>query len=988
MRNKSIFSEKHIDSRRGYAEIIAMQRILPVLIAVILFSSGYYFISQKKQQFQHASEVPPAKTEVVQAPASTPTTAEASATDVIPADPKAVYGKLDNGMKYIILPNHEPPSRFSVRLHIQAGSLMEAEDQRGLAHFLEHMMFNGSKHFAADELVPKMQRLGIGFGAHVNAYTSFDETVYMLDLPDQKDDTVNLAYTVMRDFADGALLKSDEIEKERGVILAEKTSRDSVQFRMMEKQFKELLPLSLIPNRFPIGEEKVIQSAPQNRFQDFYNRYYTPERMTFIAVGDFDVAEMQKKIEATFSTMKASAHGDEPNLGEIKQPKGITPNVFTDAELTSTDLSLLFVKKFTKKPDTVSTREEKMPLAIANAMLDRRFERIAKAKDTSIVSGSANRQVFFNEAEIGSIDVSAKDDNWQRALPVVEQELRRAMDFGFTEAEFAEVRANTINAYEQEVKAAASRKSETLASGIASSINDGTVFSTPETDLEIAKSAIAKLNAETCHKAFKEFWKQDGFHLILTAKNAPSDAKEKLLELFQSSQKSEIKAPEKQAAASFAYTDFGKAGTVVERHEVDDFKITQLTLSNGIKVNLKPTDFQKNSIQVKAVFGGGQLTSPADKPGLMIFANAIFNAGGLGKHDAETLQQILAGKNVSALLGIDEDHFALGGSTTPDDFLLELQLLCASLTDPGYHDDAIRQFRSSLPMLDASLKHSEQGPQMQIEAWLHGGDHRYTMPPVNVLEKYEAKDVKDWLTPELSSAPLELSIVGDFKVDEVLDAICKTFGALPARTLDVAKISASRTVKKPAVPSRKDTSFISKVPQGIVTVSWQTDTIRKNQPYTRRLNVVGSIVTDRLREELREKLGASYSPHSAVTGSDALDDFGYLAAMSVCKPGDMNKVEQAIVTMGQKLADEGATADELERAKKPMIATIEKTLRDNGYWLNTVMARCQQDPAMLDLARSRAKDYASISLDEVNAIAKKILHENHSLITTIVSEVK
>ena len=204
-----------------------------------------------------------------------------ASSDIAP-DKNATFGTLANGFRYIVYPNAEPPKRVSLRLHIASGSLMEADDQRGLAHFLEHMVFNGSKNFTSEELVPKMQRLGIGFGAHLNAYTSFDETVYMLDLPDLSADTVNLGFSVMRDFGDGALLTREEIDKERGVILSEKVSRDSVGTRIMEQQFAKLLPQSLVTRRFPIGSEEVIKSAPRERFADFYTRYYTPERMTFI----------------------------------------------------------------------------------------------------------------------------------------------------------------------------------------------------------------------------------------------------------------------------------------------------------------------------------------------------------------------------------------------------------------------------------------------------------------------------------------------------------------------------------------------------------------------------------------------------------------------------------------------------------------------------------------------------------------------------------
>ncbi|MDB6076886.1 MAG: peptidase, partial [Akkermansiaceae bacterium] len=268
-----------------------------------------------------AAPAEPAKAETVKADSAAPVWPQ-DASD-IPADPRATFGKLPNGLRYIILPNKEPQHRVSLRIHIASGALEEADDQQGLAHFLEHMVFNGSKHFKADELIPKMQRLGIGFGAHVNAYTSFDETVYMLDLPDLSDATVDLGFNVLRDFGDGANLAQSEIDKERGVILSEKTSRDSVSFRLMEQQFNELLSGSLIAKRFPIGQEEVIKNAQRDRFVDFYTRYYTPERMTFVVVGDIDPKAMEARIKDTFSSMVNPENpGKNPDLGKIVSPKG------------------------------------------------------------------------------------------------------------------------------------------------------------------------------------------------------------------------------------------------------------------------------------------------------------------------------------------------------------------------------------------------------------------------------------------------------------------------------------------------------------------------------------------------------------------------------------------------------------------------------------------------------------------------------------------
>lgn len=905
----------------------------------------------------------------------------------IAADPKTTFGSLPNGMRYMIYPNTEPPQRVSVRLHIATGSLMEQDDQRGVAHFLEHMVFNGSKNFTPDELVPRMQRLGIGFGAHVNAYTSFDETVYMLDLPDLSEDTVKLAYTVMRDFADGALLKPEEIDKERGVILSEKISRDSVSYRMMQKQFTELMPNSLLPQRFPIGTEEVIKSAPQQRFVDFYSAYYTPQRMTFIVVGDIDPKQTEEMIAKAFGDMKnPTTPGTDPDLGKIEEIKGINTALFADKELSSTEVSLLSLRPYQQKPDTSATRAERFPLALAHAILNRRFERLAKNENAVIVSGSASRSPLFNFVEMGSIDISAKDDDWKKAVTVLEQEFRRALEFGFTEDELLEVKANLLNAYEQQVKAATTRKSDALASAIAQSINDRSVFSSPQTDLELAKTALEKIDVALCQKAFQEFWKVDGYHLILSTKEAPESAKDELLALYQDSAKVTLTAPESRTTSAFAYTHFGPAGTVAARNEVADLGITQLTLSNGIKINWKATNFTKNTISMTARFGHGKLTMPQDKPGLDLVANAVFNGGGLGKHSVDELQQILAGKNVGADLAIEEDAFEIAGKTTPADLELQLQLMCAALTDPGYREEALRQLKAALPMIEQQLKHSPAGPQKEIEGWMHGLDSRYMIPPMSALGSYTTDDVKTWLTPSLTQAPIELSIVGDFTEETLLPVLLKTIGSLPVRIPDTNDFTALRKVKSPTPPARLDTIYDSKVPQAITITNWKTKGLRDNQKESRRLNLLAEILSDRLREEIREKLGASYSPSAGVDGSDALEDYGFISAMSVGKPEDLEKLTEVAVAIGDALAAQGATADELDRAVKPLLASIDKTLRDNSYWLSTVMSRCQEKPVNLELARSRKADYESITLEEMNALAKQYLKKDNAIITTIQSK--
>ena len=942
-----------------------MRNTSPLILSLILAATALFLALRSNKPDEKPSTPPSVAVEAREWPQAK--------SDITP-DPAAVFGKLENGMRYMILPNSEPPNRLSLRLHIAAGSLMEEEDQRGVAHFLEHMVFNGTKrHKDANTLIREMQTRGIAFGAHVNAYTSFDETVYMLDLPDLKPDTMKLTFGVLRDFADGALLSAEEIDAERGVILAEKASRDSVEYRMMLKQFQTMLPGSLIGERLPIGEEEVIKNAPRQRFVDFYQKYYTPERMTFVAVGNIDAAELELTIKETFGTLvNPEKPGDDPDMGEVAMPEGLKPHIFSDPELTSTDVSLNLVRPFERKPDTKETRAARFPVEIAHSIMGRRFERITKQENSPVSTGSASKFALFNELEMGSFSLTAADDRWQEVVPVLEQELRRAKEHGFTEAELSEAKANLLNAYREEVKRKDTRKSDSLATAIASSVNDGSVFSTPEADLALSEEILNGITVAEVHADFVIFWEAPGYHLVLSTKKAPEDAAETLAKLYEKSAETAVEPPAARAMIPFGYTDFGTPGTIASTAEIKDLEITQIKLANNVRINLKKTDFEKNRIRMMARIGTGQLSQPKDSPMLDKFANAVFDGGGLGKHTNDELSEILAGRNASVGLSIGEDAFTLSGSTTPDDQLLQLQIMVASLTDPGYRPEALWQFQKAIPMLFQSIKHTTSGPMMEMNAWLHGGDFRFTIPTQEQISNYTIDQVKAWLTPELERGYLELTIVGDFDQEALLKDLLATFGSLAKRdAAPPVKTALSRKVDFPEPPSEKTFSYESKIPQAAATAVWKTDGMRGNIPEVRRLNVLSEIYGDRLREEIREKLGASYSPNAGMGGSDALEGMGYLIGQSIGKPDDIPLLLTTMETIAKELSGKGATQDELNRALAPTLSNLEKTLRDNSYWLSAVLSQSQADPEKLELARSRDKDYRSITLKEINALAKK-----------------
>lgn len=903
-------------------------------------------------------------------------------TSDIASDPKVTYGHLPNGMRYLLLPNQQPPGRVSMRLHIAAGSLMERDDQRGVAHFLEHMVFNGSKNFPdASKLIPQMQRLGIAFGAHANAYTSFDETVYMLDLPNNEPDTLKLGFDVMRDFGDGAFLRNEEIDKERGVILSEKTSRDSVQMRLMEKQFDALLPDALLAKRFPIGTEEIIQSAPRSAFTDFYAHYYTPSRMTFVYVGDFDAKEAEKRIRSTFNSMEnPSQPGADPTLGNIPSGHGFKTLLMSDKEVATTDLTLLALKPFQNKPDTKASRGEKLPLNLANAILGRRFSILAKKENSLISGGEAFRQNLFKFVEMGGVSVNANNHDWKAALPVLEQELRRAIEHGFTTSELEEVKANLINDYERAVKSAPSRKSNTLASSLAQHIHSDAVFSTPEDDLAILRENITKITPATCHQALKTFWDTQDITLILTTNTAVDDADTTLTDLYQKSRKAIVTAPEKKDTIQFAYANTTDVGEITRQQHIKDLDFSQITFHNGCRCNFKKTDFNKNSISLTTRVGGGKLTMPKDKPGLDLFASSIFSAGGLGKHSADDLKRILAGRNAGVGFQVGDNAFTLSGATTPDDLELQLQLLCAYLTDPGLRPEAERLFKSQLPAIFSQMKHTPAGAQAKMTAFLRGNDPRFIFPTEEQAKALTTGDVKKWVAPALKNDYLELSIVGDFDPGTLVPMLARTIGALPQRASAKPAYSAERILANlPVPPAEKRYTFESRIPTGTAIVVWKATGLTKDSiTTTRRLGVLSSILSNRMREKIREELGEAYSPYAGFQPSDTYKDLGYLLAVSPGKPEQAERIGKLIIEIGHQLATDGATQDELDRAIAPRLSELKKSLRQNSYWLGTVMSQSQQQPYRLDWARTRDADYQAIALQEINALAKQYLGNNNT----------
>lgn len=889
------------------------------------------------------------------------------------ADPAVRFGVLPNGVRYALRANHEPKGRASLRLMVEAGSLHETEAQRGLAHFLEHMAFNGSTHYAPGTLVEFFQRMGMNFGGDTNANTGFNRTVYLLELPDTKPATIAEGLRVFGDFAGGLLLTPEEIDKERGIILSEKRTGDTVEYRLSIAGFEHTLGETLLPKRIPIGVEPVINQAMRPDFADFYNTWYRPERMVIVAVGDFAPATVEPQLAALATLTARGPARPAPDLGKIPTFDGVNAFYVHESEAPSTTVSISSLTPYSHETDNAANRIKYLPRDLAVSMLNRRLSILAKKEGAPFTAASVNIGESFDFLREAGIDVNCRPEQWQAALAVGEQELRRALEHGFTADELKEAAANFANRLEQAAKTAATRHSDSLADELVQVILDDNVVTTPADDLALYQPALARVTPESCLASLRAAFAPPGRHVaVMGNAQIDGDAPAAIRAAYAAAHAAPVAPPEQTAAAKFAYTDFGPAGEIVSRRRVEDLDLTLIEFKNGVRLNLKRTDFEANRIRLSVRVGTGSLTEPSDQRGLSALAGSVFTAGGLGQHSADDLRRILAGKNVGVRFRIGSDHFSFGGGTTREDLLLQLQLVTAQITDPGYRPESLRQSRKGIEQLYLSFDHTPSGPlSTEVPNLLASGDPRFGLPPKDVLLARSLAEVKTWLTPQLAHGAIEVALVGDLDIEATIAAVAKTLGALPPREAKPA-LTELRQVKFPAVPANKEFTIASEIPKAAVSLYWPTDDA-SDIHRTRRLNLLADVFGDRLRVKIREELGGTYSPECGSAPSDTYTGYGYLTASIVVDPAKAKELGDAIVAIAADLYKNGVTADELERAKKPVLTSTKESLRDNGYWLGNVLSRAQEKPEVLDWARSRLADLESITTADVSALAKAYL---------------
>ncbi|MEX2044709.1 MAG: insulinase family protein, partial [Opitutus sp.] len=774
-------------------------------------------------------------------------------------DPQARFGTLHNGMRYVVRPNQEPRDRVSMRLMVEAGAVHESDAQQGLAHFLEHMAFNGSEQYPPGTLIEFFQRMGMSFGGDTNASTWFTRTLYLIELPDTREETLAEGLKVFRDYADGLRLDTEEIERERGIILSEKRTRDSVGYRTSVATRNFLLAGTMFEKRDVIGTTEVLSGAGRDQFLDFYHTWYRPELMALVVVGDIDPVAVEREIVAAFTPLQPLGPSrPQPDLGEIARREGVHVFHHPEPEAPGTNVTIATITPYAREPDTSAVRLSQLPRSLANAMLNRRLSVLAKQEGAPFTGGSAVAGEAYNFHRQTAITLNCREDQWSEALGVADQELRRALEHGFQPAELQEVVANQRNRLEQAVRTVTTRRSGALADEIAGTLLDRDVFTSPAGDLALFGPALDSITVEDCVSALREVWKPDHRLVLVTGNARISTPVEEAIATAYENSKALVVAPQEAAdEAPWAYTDFGQPGNVVKREHVPDLDVTLIAFANGVRLNLKKTSFEANRIRMTARIGSGQLTEPRDTPGLAFYAGQTFTEGGLGRHSVDDLRRILAGRTVGAGFSVGSEAFVINGATNREDLLLQLQLVAARINDPGYRPEAARQAQKGIEQMYLSFAHTASGPfNLEVSRLLAGGDHRFGLPGKDAMLQRNLGEVRAWIGPDLERGPIEIAIVGDIDPEATIGAVARTLGALPEREArrDWEEL---RAVKFPAKPLSLAYRITTEIPKGTIALYWPTtDGLEIHR--ARRMHLLAGVLSDRLRLKVREELGDAY----------------------------------------------------------------------------------------------------------------------------------
>ena len=884
---------------------------------------------------------------------------------------------LANGLTVAVYKNVEPPKRCTMRLLVKSGSLFENDNERGLAHFIEHMAFNGTKHFPSGAMTEYFQRLGMAFGSDTNAHTSFTETVYKLELPEVSEKILDESLLLLRDYADGMLFEQSFIDSERSVIVAEMNARDDANYRKIVKEIASGFEGTKFADRMPIGIADVVKKANKADFEKFYRENYRPDNMVLVVVGDINEAEIFNLAKKHFDDFKApNAEDRKADVGELTGKNGgiggeklsIKVDAMGVPNLTNSTASMSFVRPVVKSLDSVESRAESDKLNLLGYILNARFQRIADTPNSPINSGTSAFYDFCSKVLVFSVSCDAPLGKYADAT---EELFRQVLSIDtITDAELENAKKKIFDILQTAINGKSTRKNRALAGEITSAFSDGLTFISPEEDMRLTQNAYKNCNAKELIELFKKVVQESKVSLFVSDANVEKtpEFEAEVNKAYTTAYNSKYSA-DKFAVSKLVFAEYKNVPEIVYRKKIDKLGITQIKFANGVALNIKPTKFTKDEVLVNVCIGNGMLSVPEKSPEFYTAIPAMV----LGGTEFQSSAEINAAINLLKMtvrVKMTGGCISVLGSSNSRDSQTMLRYIATMISSAGFRNDAIENLRN---VAEAFYRNVETDPASKLKFLTSDilTSTNIAKIPGNFenFKKYSMADFASWLKPILQNDYLEISIVGDFEVEEIIDVVAKSFGAMPKRADALPKLTEKIEMKKSGTVL-KQTYQATTEPRSLACVVWNTS-FGKDMRKMRTATILSAILDDVLRKDVREGEGNVYSPFAFYSNAPWLDYFGFTSAASFVEPTYNKQLLQTLAECGKKLQKQ-ITQDEFERAKIPIVKSLKTAERNNKYWLISVMSQSQAEPIMIDMALNRIEYYNGVSLDDVREMAKEI----------------
>lgn len=899
--------------------------------------------------------------------------------------PRIQEGVLGNGLRYFIIPNQTPKNEVVVRMRVGVGSMYETPNEAGIAHFLEHMAFNGSTNVPEGEMIAILERYGLKFGADTNASTGFEETIYKLDLPNNNVETIDTALFLMRETASNLTITDDAVSAEIPVVKSEYESRNNIYMDAYKASLQEWTDGLEYINRFPIGSLETIARFSAPAVRDFYTTHYFPANTQLIIAGDIDADDIQGKIEKVFADWQNAQAPTKFDAGMLSVNDSIEVASFSGPNLP-TQVNLFYVTPEQLAPDTILNRRKDFVEQIANGILSYRLNSLVLAGNAPFEGVGSSHSFTFNQLDLTQVIAQTQPEKWAESLTTLVVEIRKIMEFGISEQELIREVKATRNALVTAAQSEATIPSSSLANAVLSNIPLDGVLNESSQSLDIFQELMATFSAEEINKVLRsQFMRVEPTIFMQFSQQALAlPTTEQIIAVYQQAMTLPIQANVEKEVAKFAYTEFGQPGIVKAKSYNEIYDYYSYTFTNGVHLNVKSTDLAQEKVLIDVAYGDGIKTLTPEQAGMQDLYN-FYIVGGLGKHSVNELRELLSDKNVSLNFNADLNSYGGTFSTSTDTLTTQLQLITAYMTDPGYSDSVLPLFRKNVEQ-GAKQRKNTIGAVKSYEVVnaIYGNDYRIGSAPTEAILQRDFTELKPILDQALQQGPLMVTVVGDVDVTEIVAEVAATLGSLP---IQVAAPQHRWLTDIALQTGTEFTLYHAGNPENASVTRYFKTTDNQDLTKALQLKILGAVVHLKVQDVIREQLGAAYSPSARAFGSNSIKGDGMLLLDTLTTPDQITLVQSTYDALIAGLKTPGnITDDEVKRAIEPMLANWKTAKEQNSFWLSRLKVMHTRSDSF---ARFEAQPgiYAQITPEVLTLLAREYLTEKNKIEVVVLPEV-